>query len=139
MIDFVYEADFKIVDPKKYTDWLKEIIISEAKIPGNLCFILSTDEKVLEINEKYLGHTDLTDVITFDYTKGNEVHGDIFISFDRIKDNAEKYKVQIDEELRRVMAHGVLHLMGYTDKTSEEKKEIRRKEDEKLRMFHVEQ
>ena len=139
MIEFVYETDFKIVDIKKYTDWLKDLIISEDKIPGNLCFVLSTDDKVLEINKKYLGHTDFTDVITFDYTKGGEIHGDIFISMDRIRENAEKYQVTQDEELRRVMAHGVLHLMGYTDKTEAEKTEMTDKENEKLEMFHVEQ
>ncbi len=139
MIEFVYETDFKIVESNKYTDWLKEVIISEDKIPGNLCFVLSTDDKVLEINKKYLGHTDFTDVITFDYTKGSEIHGDIFISMDRIKENAKKYQVQQEEELRRVMAHGVLHLMGYTDKTEAGKTEMTDKENEKLEMFHVEQ
>ncbi len=139
MIDFVYETDYKIVGLNKYTDWLKDLIISEDKIPGNLCFILSTDENVLEINKKYLGHTDFTDVITFDYTIGNEIHGDIFISMDRIQENAKEYQVQEEDELRRVMAHGVLHLMGYTDKTEAGKTEMTRKENEKLRMFHVEQ
>lgn len=135
----MYEADMEMVDIQKYTDWLNNVIISETKIPGNLCFIISTDEKVLQINEEYLGHTDLTDVITFDYTVGNEIHGDIFISLDRVKENAEKYSVKEEEEMRRVMVHGVLHLTGYKDKTPEEKKKIRQKEDEKLQMFHVEQ
>ncbi len=139
MIDFVYETDYKIVGSKKYTDWLKAVVISENKVPGNLCFVLSTDGKVLEINEKYLGHTDFTDVITFDYTMGNDIHGDIFISMDRIRENAEKYQVLVEEELRRVMAHGVLHLMGYSDKTEAGKSEMTRKENEKLKMFHVEQ
>ncbi|WP_297760202.1 rRNA maturation RNase YbeY [uncultured Muriicola sp.] len=139
MIDFVYETDFKIVELYKYTDWLKSLIISEDKIPGNLCFVLTTDDQVLEINKKYLGHTDFTDVITFDYTKGSEIHGDILISMDRIKENAKKYKVKPEDELRRVMAHGVLHLVGYTDKTKAEKKVMREKENEKLKMFHVEQ
>lgn len=139
MIDFVYESDYKIVGISKYTDWLKDIVISEDKVPGNLCFVLSTDNKVLEINEKYLGHTDFTDVITFDYTVGKDIHGDIFISMDRIQENAKKYQVLVEEELRRVMAHGLLHLMGYTDKTDAGKSEMTRKENEKLNMFHVEQ
>lgn len=139
MIDFVDEADCRIVDQDKYTDWLKDLLLSEEKIPGNLCFVLSTDDKVLEINKKYLGHNELTDVITFDYTQGSEIHGDIFISMDRIRENAKKYQVQPQEELRRVMAHGVLHLIGYKDKTATQKTEMTRKEDEKLRMFHVEQ
>ena len=139
MIEFVYETDYKIVGVKKYTDWLKDIVISEDRVPGNLCFVLSTDNNVLEINEKYLGHTDFTDVITFDYTVGKDIHGDIFISMDRIRENAKKYRVLVEEELRRVMAHGLLHLMGYTDKTDVGKSEMTRKENEKLNMFHVEQ
>ncbi len=139
MIEFIYEAEHKVIDSKKYTDWLQKIVESESKILGNLCFILSTDSKVLEINEKYLKHTDYTDIITFDYSNGDELHGDIFISVDRIKENAKMYKVDSDEELRRVMAHGVLHLIGYGDKSEQEKREMREKENEKLNMFHVEQ
>jgi rRNA maturation RNase YbeY len=139
MIDFVYESDFEAVDSNKYTDWLNKVILSENKVPGELCFILSTDEKVLKINKQYLGHTDYTDVITFDYTKGNEIHGDIFISTERIQENAKSYNVEKEEELRRVMAHGVLHLIGYTDKTEDGKTEMTSKENEKLKMFHVEQ
>ena len=139
MIDFVYESDFEVVDSNKYTDWLNNVILSENKIPGELCFILSTDENVLKINEQYLGHTDYTDVITFDYTNGIEIHGDIFISMERIQENAKRYKVEEEEELRRVMAHGVLHLIGYTDKTEQGKTEMTCKENEKLKMFHVEQ
>jgi rRNA maturation RNase YbeY len=139
MIEFIYETDFKITNPSEYTNWLKKVIISEDKVPGNLCFILSTDKKVLEINQKYLKHTDYTDVITFDYTDGNEISGDIFISYDRIEDNANKYQVKTEEELRRVMAHGVLHLMGYSDKSEAAKREMKSKEDEKMIMFHVEQ
>lgn len=139
MIEFIYETDFKITNSKEYTNWLKKVIISEDRVPGNLCFILSTDQKVLEINQKYLKHTDYTDVITFDYSDGNEISGDIFISYDRIKDNASKYQVKTEEELRRVMAHGVLHLMGYSDKSEAAKREMKNKEDEKMIMFHVEQ
>jgi len=139
MIDFVYESDFEAIDSNKYTDWLNKVILSENKVPGELCFILSTDKNVLKINKQYLGHTDYTDVITFDYTKGNEIHGDIFISTERIQENAKSYNVEKEEELRRVMAHGVLHLIGYTDKTEDGKTEMTSKENEKLKMFHVEQ
>jgi len=138
MIEFIYETDFRISNKNKYTDWLQKLIVSEVRVPGNLCFVLSTDDKVLEINERYLNHSDYTDIITFDYCQGKELHGDIFISMERIKENAEKYNVEMEEELRRVMAHGLLHLIGYSDKSKEEKEEMRRKEDEKLKMFHVE-
>jgi rRNA maturation RNase YbeY len=139
MIEICYESEFRIPEEGKYTEWFINVIESEGSIAGDLCFIVSTDTKVLEINEKYLGHTDFTDVITFDYSSGKTISGDIYMSMDRILDNATKYKANTDEELRRVMVHGLLHLMGYTDKTEKEKSAMRIKEDEKLQMFHVEQ
>ncbi|MGB5377451.1 rRNA maturation RNase YbeY [Muriicola sp.] len=139
MIEFVYETDFQIDDPKKYTDWLIKLAASEGYIAEQICYILSSDEKVLLINEEYLKHTDYTDVITFDYSRGKQLQGDVFISIDRVKENALLFKTGSDEELRRVMAHGMLHLMGYNDKSLLDKEEMRRKEDEKLKMFHVEQ
>ncbi len=139
MIEICYESEFRILEEDKYTEWFINVIESEGNIAGDLCFIVSTDTKVLEINEKYLGHTDFTDVITFDYSNGKTISGDIYVSLDRIRENATKYKVDADEELRRVMVHGLLHLVGYTDKTKKEKSAMRMKEEEKLQMFHVEQ
>ncbi len=139
MIEICYESEFRILEEDKYTEWFINVIESEGNIAGDLCFIVSTDTKVLEINEKYLGHTDFTDVITFDYSNGKTISGDIYVSLDRIRENATKYKVDADEELRRVMVHGLLHLVGYTDKTEKEKSAMRKKEEEKLQMFHVEQ
>jgi rRNA maturation RNase YbeY len=139
MIEFVYETGYQIDKPKKYTDWLIELAASEGFSVEQICYILSSDENVLAINDKYLHHQDYTDVITFDYSSGEQLQGDIFISIDRIKENAQLFEVEMEEELRRVMAHGMLHLMGYKDKTKIEKKEMRHKENEKLKMFHVEQ
>lgn len=106
---------------------------------GDINFIFCDDDYLLKINKEYLDHDTLTDIITFDYSVGNELHADIFISEERVRDNAADFKVSFDEELMRVMAHGVLHLCGYKDKLSEEEKIMRKKEDEKILMFHVEQ
>jgi rRNA maturation RNase YbeY len=93
----------------------------------------------LEINQKYLSHDTLTDVITFDYSIGKTMSADIYISIERVRENASSYQVTFENELLRVMSHGILHLAGYKDKKEEHKKEMRLKEEEKIKMFHVEQ
>ncbi len=98
-----------------------------------------TDEELYEMNVKYLNHNTLTDIITFDYTENEALSGDLFISIDRVRENADTFEVSFDVELRRVMVHGLLHLAGYGDKTPEDEALMRQKEDEKLKMFHVEQ
>ena len=102
---------------------------------GEINYILVEDEELLEMNKEYLGHDEYTDVITFDYSEEEEINGDIFISWDRVKENAAHYKVDELEELRRVMVHGILHLLGYGDKTEQEQKTMREKEDSNLSMF----
>ena len=139
MIDYQYEADFTLADQKKYTDWIKKIITSEDSDLGDVSYIFCTDEYLFKLNEKYLGHRTYTDIITFDYSEENILSGEIYISTDRVKENAQRYNVEFDIELRRVMAHGLLHLLGYKDKSDEEKKVMRAKEDEKINMFHVKQ
>ena len=94
---------------------------------------------MLGLNQTYLSHDTLTDIITFDYVEGTSVSGDIFISVDRLKENAAIFKVSFEEERLRVMAHGLLHLMGYKDKTTEDQLVMSNKENEKIKMFHVEQ
>ena len=94
---------------------------------------------MVEINQQYLNHNTLTDIISFDYSVGNELHGDIFISTQRVIENAAEFDVTFEEELKRVMVHGVLHYCGYKDKSAKDEKEMRLKEDEKMKMFHVEQ
>jgi rRNA maturation RNase YbeY len=93
----------------------------------------------LEVNRKYLNHDTFTDIITFDYSDGKRIGGDVFISIDRVKENAMIFKTEFEKELLRVMAHGILHLFGYMDKTKVEKEQMRSKEDEKIKLFHVEQ
>ena len=139
MIEFHYESDFTLKDESKYADWLNRVIGSEDKVLKDLAFIFCDDPYLLNINEKYLRHEDYTDVITFDYSEGKQIGGDIFISIQRVEENAELYKEDMDEELRRVMVHGALHLMGYGDKEEEEVLMMRGKEEEKMKLFHVEQ
>jgi len=100
--------------------------------------VFVSDEELYEMNVKYLNHNTLTDIITFNYVENEIVSGDIFISVDRVKENAVDFNVSFENELLRVMVHGLLHLMNYNDKTDEEQDMMTLKEDEKLKMFHVE-
>jgi rRNA maturation RNase YbeY len=139
MIDFQYEADFRLKDSKKYTDWIKKILISESHQFADISYVFCTDKYLLDLNKKFLGHNTYTDIISFDYSEGNRISGEIYISTERVKENAQRYNVEFDTELKRVMAHGILHLVGYKDKTEEDQKVMRAKEDEKMDMFHVKQ
>ena len=114
-------------------------MINEGKLCSELSYIFCDDAYLLEINKEYLNHNTYTDIITFDYSTPNSISGDLFISIERVKDNAQKFGISELEELRRVMVHGVLHLLGYKDKEESEIAEMRLKEEEKLKMFHVEQ
>lgn len=138
MISFNYETEFEITREEKYENWISQIIVSEDKKEGDINYIFCDDEFLLEINQQYLDHDTLTDIISFDYSVGNELHGDIFISVERVKENALDFGVLFEEELLRVMAHGVLHYCGYKDKTEADEIVMRTKEEEKMRMFHVE-
>lgn len=139
MISFNYETEFQLEDEARYETWLSRVIVSEGKKEGEVSYIFCDDDYLLEINKQYLNHDTLTDIISFDYTMGNEIGGDIFISVERVRDNAVDFKVSFEEELRRVMAHGVLHYCGYKDKTEADEQLMRSKEEEKIAMFHVEQ
>lgn len=138
-IEFHYEIDYTLDLEERYSDWISRLITKEGAILGNLDYVFCDDKYLLEINEKYLNHNTLTDIITFDYTDDKTVSGDIFISVDRVKENASKFEVDFIVELQRVMSHGVLHLLGYNDKTQKEKDVMRSKENEMIDMFHVEQ
>ena len=139
MISFNYETSFELTDEAQYEDWISRVIESEDKTEGEINYIFCDDEYLLQKNIGFLNHDTLTDIISFDYTMGNLISGDIFISVERVKDNAKDFKVSFDDELRRVMAHGVLHYCGYKDKTEEDSRLMRSKEDEKTALFHVEQ
>ena len=135
MIDFNYETDFLLEDEDAYTRWLGAVISSENKKEGDINYIFCDDEYLLEINKQYLDHDTLTDIISFDYCVGNELHGDIFISVERVRENAADFDVPFEEELKRVLVHGILHYCGYKDKTDADEEVMRQKENEKIALF----
>ena len=139
MISFNYETDFELEDETLFSNWITKIIASEDKLEGEINYIFCDDDYLHKINLQYLNHDTLTDIISFDYSEGNFLQGDIFISIERVQDNATDFNISLLEELKRVMAHGILHYCGYKDKSAEEEKIMRQKEEEKMKMFHVEQ
>jgi len=138
MISFNYETDFELAAAPKYEEWLSEVIDSEEYDEGEINYIFCDDDYLLQKNIEFLDHDTLTDIISFDYTMGSLISGDIFISVERVKENALEFGVSFDDELRRVMVHGILHYCGYKDKTEEDAAEMRKTENEKMAMFHVE-
>jgi rRNA maturation RNase YbeY len=138
MISFNYETDFELENESHYEDWISRIIDSEGFDEGEINYIFCDDEYLHIINLEYLDHDTLTDIISFDYTVGNLIQGDIFISIERVKDNASDFNASFDEELKRVLSHGILHYCGYKDKSPKDEALMRSKEDEKMQMFHAE-
>ena len=125
--------------PKLYrnsiTGWIRRVANKYGKIVGDVSFIFCDDIKILEINKQFLNHDYYTDVITFDYTEGDVIGGDIFISLETVESNAKELLTTFDNELKRVMIHGILHLCGQNDKTPEEKQEMRYKENLALQLI----
>ena len=117
---------------RQISKWINEVIHKHEKKTGDIAYIFCDDERILEINTQYLKHKYFTDIITFDYSNSNKISGDIFISLETVKDNSTLYKTKFDEELRRVIIHGILHLCGYEDNTREKKIEMRKYENEAL-------
>lgn len=139
IINFYSETSFDLPGEEKHREWLKDVVRSEGKNLDEVSFIFCDDQYLLKLNQEYLDHDTYTDIISFDNSLGNTLAGDIFISVDRVKENAIDFGVEFEEELRRVLVHGILHLSGYKDKTEEESSLMRQKEEEKMKMFHVEQ
>jgi probable rRNA maturation factor len=139
MINFNYETDFALENEEAVALWLSTVITSENKKEGEINYIFCDDEYLHKINLEYLNHDTLTDIISFDYTMGAELSGDIFVSIERVKDNAVDFNVSFEDELKRVLVHGILHYCGYKDKGENDERLMRSKEDEKLALFHVEQ
>ena len=129
MIVFEYLKTEDITEINQNKKWLNQVISNEAKREGDITYIFCDDDYLLEKNIRFLNHNTLTDVITFDYCEGNSVSGDIFISIERVKENSEVFKVDFLTELNRVMVHGLLHLLGYKDKTERESNFMRKKEN----------
>ncbi|MCG2792735.1 MAG: rRNA maturation RNase YbeY [Weeksellaceae bacterium] len=129
MIHYFFEnIEAQEINPNT-TDWLENLIISENKKLGEINYIFCDDDRLLKINQDYLHHDYYTDIITFDYVRGKTISGDIFVSLPRILDNASTLSLDTESEFRRVLAHGLLHLCGYKDKTKEEKSAMREKEN----------
>lgn len=138
MITYHYQDISGTIDTALYSAWLLRVAHSEGHSIDALNYIFCADAYLLTLNKTYLKHNTLTDVITFDYVSGTTICGDIFISLERVEENAATYQVSIAEEQRRVMVHGLLHLMGYKDKTAKDQLVMTSKEDEKIKLFHVE-
>jgi len=138
-IDFVYNTDFELSNKEQVSDWVLRVINSKGYKLGNIVYAFFNDEGLKDLNIRFLKHDYYTDVISFDETADQVVSGNIAISVDRVKENATQIGVDFEEEMHRVMIHGVLHFIGFNDKTSSEKKEIREQEALALSMFHVKQ
>jgi len=135
MISFNYEVEFQLHSEEKITRWLSKVIQSENCKEGDINYIFCDDDYLHHLNVEFLNHDTFTDIISFDYSVGKELHGDIFISIDRVKENAENFNQTFEDELRRVMVHGVLHYCGYKDKSEEEVKTMREKENHYLNLY----
>lgn len=114
---------------RRISNWIKETILNEDKTIGDISFIFCSDDFLLDVNKKYLNHDYYTDIITFDYVEDKVISGDIFISCDRVRENALQFKVTFEMELFRIIIHGVLHLLGYKDKTKKDKIGMTEKEN----------
>ncbi|MCL2649515.1 MAG: rRNA maturation RNase YbeY [Candidatus Azobacteroides sp.] len=133
----IYQSNnikFPKIKRREISNWIKSVATSYDKKIGEIAYIFCSDEKILEINMQYLNHDYYTDIITFDYSEGEIISGDLFISLDTVRSNAEKFSTEYSEELCRVIIHGILHLCGFKDKSVEDAKVMRQKEDEALLM-----
>jgi len=136
MIQYIAE-DVKLpdLDIQKLNRWIKETALGYGKRTGKIAYIFCSDKRILEVNKKYLQHEYYTDIITFDYSEGIIISGDIFISTETVLSNAVEFKVSFDEELKRILIHGILHLCGQDDKSPENRMEMTRKENMALEMY----
>lgn len=133
------EIDFDLpFEETQVKEWIERVIVSDNYKLGELSYVFTSDESLLEINRSYLNHDTFTDIITFDYSDEEDVvNGEIIISVDRVKENAEKYEVDFKHELARVMIHGVIHLLGYDDKTPNQKTIMRKKENTCISLLKI--
>lgn len=129
---FTEDIDFAFKGKSVHSAWLKAVAEEEGRRPGQISVIFCSDPYLLEINRKYLGHDYYTDIITFDYSEDDTISGDLFISVDTVRSNAEFYSADFKDELDRVIVHGVLHLIGYDDHTDEQSAEMRARENHYL-------
>lgn len=129
MISFNYEIDFELENSEEVKSWISKVILEENCNEGDINYIFCSDEYLHKINVEFLNHDTLTDIISFDYSVGKELHGDIYISVDRVTENTSDYGTEFNDEIDRVIIHGILHYCGYKDKTNDDKILMRSKED----------
>ncbi len=134
-ISFSFQKKINLHSRTKLKKWINKTAEQREKKIGNISYIFCSDDELLQINNQYLKHDYYTDVITFDYSEGAVLNGDIFISVDRVRDNAKQVGVTFEEELYRVMIHGVLHLSGVNDKTEQQAKQMRKAEEDSLKLL----
>ena len=134
-VSFNFDNSFNLKDRLKIKRWIKQVVENAGFRLGSVSYIFCSDEKILEVNKQYLNHDFYTDIITFDYVEKDTINGDIFISTDRVKENASQFNVPFEEELHRVIIHGILHLLGQQDHSPKEEKQMRKKENEALLLF----
>ena len=136
MVSFIADSiEMPALDERKVTRWIRSVAADYNFAVGNINYIFCSDERELEVNRQFLGHDYYTDVITFDYTSGKTLNGDIFISLDTVRSNAEMVGAPFEEELRRIIIHGILHLTGQGDKTPETKAQMTDKEEHALALY----
>ena len=138
MVSYYFEdTDFKLKARTKIKMWLKLVAESEVFTLGNVSVIFCSDNYILDINQRFLQHDYFTDIITFDYSEGGKISGDLFISIDSVRENSLEYGTDFEDELHRVVVHGVLHLIGYDDHTDEDIKMMRAKENYYLSLYDL--
>lgn len=135
MISFNFETKFELHNSENISQWIALVIDKEGCKPGEINYIFCDDEYLHKLNVEFLNHDTLTDIISFDYTVGKELHGDIYISIERVKENAKEYGTSFSDELHRVIIHGILHYCGYNDKSMEDSKVMRLKENSALKLL----
>jgi len=132
---FAEDVELPVIPTQRINRWIKETAAAYGKSLGEVSYVFCSDNRILEVNKQYLNHDFLTDIITFDYTEGSIISGDIFISTETVKNNAAEFNVSFDQELKRILIHGILHLCGQEDKTTELRLEMTRKEDLALGIY----
>lgn len=130
-----HEIKYNLKDKRKIVNWIKEVVYLHGKKVGTISIVFTNDEYILETNRQFLNHNYFTDIITFDYTEKNVIEGDILISLDTVRSNALKYNTTFENELLRVIIHGVLHLLGFKDKSSPQQKVMRSNENQSLEIY----
>ena len=136
MVEFNYETTFQIEDENRLEKWIENVAAEKGFEVGEINYIFCDDEYLLKLNLQFLKHDTLTDVISFDNTLGKLINGDIFISVERVVENAKEYNDSFEDELHRVMVHGVLHYMGFKDKSDDEIKQMRTAENSALLLLN---